>query len=293
MSMHEKIVVITGATSGIGQVAAERLAQQGARIVQIARDLNRGEAALQRLKAIHPDAQHSIYYADLSNLNEMKRVGSEIATNEPRIDVLINNAGAMFSSLQQTSDGLERTFALNHLAYHVLTHCLLDRLRASAPARIISTASDAHESARLDLDDLQSFKVYRDGGLAEWLRYGGPGYQVYARSKLCNILFTRALARRLAGSGVNANCVHPGFVATRFGNEAGGLISFSMRIGKRFALSPEEGAETLVHLASSPEMQNVSGQYFAKGRAIAPSAAAQDDTLAEELWQRTASIANL
>ncbi len=290
--MRGRVVVITGATSGIGQVAAESLARMGARIIQVARDPLRGDAALKRLRECSPGATHTIHYADLSRLSEMKRVGSEIAAAEPRIDVLINNAGALFGSRQETEDGLERTFALNHMAYFVLTHGLRERLAASAPARIVNTASDAHESATLDFDDLQSVRAYKKG-LWQWLRYGGPGFKVYGRSKLCNILFTRELARRLQGTGVTANCLHPGFVATRFGDESGGLISSGVRAAKRFALSPQEGSETLVYLASSPEVAGVTGMYFHKCRPASPSRAAQDDLAAKRLWQETAKLAGL
>ncbi len=291
-AMKDKVVVITGATSGIGQVAAENLARMGARIVQVARDRGRGEAAWKRLSECAPGVAHTLHYADLSRLSEMKRVAREIAAAEPRIDVLINNAGAMFGSRQVTEDGLERTFALNHMAYFVLTHGLRGRLLASAPARVVSTASDAHHGAKLDFDDLQSARAYR-GSFFEWLRYGGPGFKVYGRSKLANILFTRELAQRLAGTGVTANCLHPGFVATRFGDQSGGLISFGIRIAKRFALSPQQGAETLVYLASSPEVANVTGEYFCKCHPVMPSREAQDDAAAQRLWVETARLAGI
>ncbi len=287
-----KVVVITGATSGIGKVAAENLARMGARIVQVARDRQRGEEALKSLQAIAPGANHTIHYADLSRLSEMKRVSSEIAGAETRIDVLVNNAGALFGSRHVTEDGLELTFALNHLSYFVVTQGLLERLKASAPARIVNTASDAHEPATLDFDDLQSEKAYR-GGFWQSLRYGGPGFKVYGRSKLSNILFTRELARRLQGTGVTANCLHPGFVATRFGDQSGGFMSFGIGIGKHFALTPEQGAETLVYLASSAEVAGVTGKYFHKCRPISPSKAAQDDAAAERLWNETAKIAGM
>jgi NAD(P)-dependent dehydrogenase (short-subunit alcohol dehydrogenase family) len=290
--MRDKVVVITGATSGIGQVAAESLAGMGARIVQIARDPVRGQEALKRLVERSPLAAHSIYYADLSRLSEVQRVAAEIAKAEPRIDVLMNNAGAMFGTRQLTEDGLERTFALNHMAYFCLTHGLRERLVASAPARVVNTASDAHTIASLDFNDLQSAEAYR-GNLLETLRWGGPGFQVYARSKLCNILFTRELARRLAGTGVTANCLHPGFVATRFGEQTGGLISFGVRVAKHFALSPQQGAETLTYLASSPEVANVTGEYFDKCRPIQPSRDAQDDEMARRLWAESAQLAHL
>jgi NAD(P)-dependent dehydrogenase (short-subunit alcohol dehydrogenase family) len=157
---------------------------------------------------------------------------------------------------------------------------------------VVNTASDAHEAAALDFDDLQSAEAYR-GNLLESLRYGGPGFKVYARSKLCNILFTRELARRLAGTGVTANCLHPGFVATRFGDRSGGLIAFGIRIAKQFALSPQQGAETLVFLASSSEVAAVTGEYFCKCRPTKPSRDAQDDAIARRLWAETARLAHL
>jgi NAD(P)-dependent dehydrogenase (short-subunit alcohol dehydrogenase family) len=278
--MQGKVIVITGATSGIGQVAAERLAAMGARMVLVARDKERGEAALARLRERAPRIAHSIHYADLSRLADMKGVAAEIAAAESRIDVLINNAGALFSSRQVTADGLERTFATNHLAYFVLTHGLRERLMASAPARVVNTSSDAHDGAKLDFGDLQSAKGYR-------------GLKVYGRSKLCNILYTRELARRAAGTGITANCLHPGFVATRFGDQSGGLLAYAVRVAKTFAISPEKGAETLVYLASSPEVATVSGRYFYKCRPATPSAEANDDAAAERLWSESARLAGI
>jgi NAD(P)-dependent dehydrogenase (short-subunit alcohol dehydrogenase family) len=290
--MKGKIIVITGATSGIGQVAAEKLAAMGARIVQVARDKERGQAAIARLNKISPGISHAIYYADLSRLAEMKRVAAEIAQAEPRIDVLMNNAGAMFGTRQLTEDGLERTFALNHMSYFMMTQGLRDRLAASAPARVVNTASDAHTSGAVDFDDLQSEKAYRSS-LWDGLRYGGAAFKVYARSKLMNILYTRELARKLAGTGVTANSLHPGFVATRFGDQTGGLIGFGIGFAKRFALTPEQGAETLVYLASSPEVSSVTGEYFHKCRPATPSKEAQDDAKAQRLWLETSKIAQM
>jgi NAD(P)-dependent dehydrogenase (short-subunit alcohol dehydrogenase family) len=277
--MTGKTVVITGATSGIGQVAAEALAGMGARIVLVARDRARAEAALARLRVKGPNATHAAYYADLSRLSEMKRVGQEITAAEPRIDVLINNAGAMFGRRLVTEDGLERTFATNHVAYFVLTHLL--RRQLQAPARIINTASHAHRGNRLNFDDLQATNGYR-------------GFRVYGCSKLANILFTRELARRLEGAGVTANSLHPGFVNTRFGDEGpAGFGRSVFQFLKKFALTPEKGAETIIFLASSKECANVSGAYFYKCRAVAPSHAAQDDEAARRLWDATAKLASL
>jgi len=275
--MRGKTVVITGATSGIGRIAAERLAQMGARIVLVARDRNRGEATLAKLKAAGPDAAHAVHYADMSRLGEVRRVGEAIAAAEPRIDVLVNNAGAVFSRRAVTGDGLERTFALNHMAYFVLTGVLLDRLVGSAPARIVNTASNAHRKARLDFADLQSEKSY-------------PPFTVYGTSKLANILFTRELARRLAGRGVTANSFTPGFVATRFGDESG-LYSVFIRIAKLFAETAEKGAETLVYLASSPEVATVSGEFFQNCRPGKQTADARNDDFAKRLWAESERIA--
>ncbi len=273
--MHGKVVVITGGTSGIGQVAAEKLAAMGARIVLVARDRQRGEASLRRLPG---PASHSVLYADLSLLSGMKSAAAEIAAAEPRIDVLINNAGALFTNRQLTPDGLEKTFAVNHLAYYVLTEGLRERLIASAPARIVSTSSDAHKGARLDFNDLQSSNAY-------------SGFKVYGRSKLCNILFTRELARQLKGTNVTANCLHPGFVATRFGDQSGGFLGSAIGFAKFFAISPEKGAETIVYLASSAAVENVSGQYFYQCRPATPTIEAQDDASARRLWEETAKLA--
>lgn len=278
--MRGKTVVITGGTSGIGEVAAVALAKMGARIVLVARDKSRGDATLVRLRDSAPGIAHSVHFADLLRLAEMKRVAAEIADQEPRIDVLINNAGAMFAKRRLTEDGLERTFALNHMAYFVMTAGLRERLLASRPARIINTASAAHQGATLDFNDLQSAKSF-------------GARKVYGQSKLCNILFTRELARLLQGTGVTANCLHPGFVATRFGDQSGGLISRLVWLAKFFAISPAQGAETIIYLASSPDVRETTGQYFYKSAPTMPSSAAQDDRSALLLWQRGAALAGM
>jgi len=278
--MQGKVVVITGATSGIGQVAAERLAAMGARLVLVARDRTRAEAALARLRERGPGVEHRAHYADLSRLADAKRVAAEIAAAEPRVDVLINNAGALFNTRQVTPDGLERTFATNHMPYFLFTHGLRERLLASAPARVVNTSSDAHRRGTLDFDDLQSARDYN-------------GLKVYGLSKLCNILYTRELARRSAGTGVTANSLHPGFVATRFGDQSGGPLAFVIRVAKLFALSKEKGAETIVYLASSPEVATISGGYFYQNQLATPTRAAQDDAAAERLWAETRKLAGL
>jgi NAD(P)-dependent dehydrogenase (short-subunit alcohol dehydrogenase family) len=281
LGVQGKVCVITGATSGLGLEAAERLAKMGARLVLIGRDRGRGDAALARLRGAVPGIEARMHYADLSLMAEAKRLAAEIAAAEPKIDVLVNNAGAMFASRHETAEGLELTFALNHMAYFIVTNLLLERLKASGQARIVSTASAAHLGQRLDFDDLQSRKSY-------------SGMKVYGRSKLANILFTRELARRIAGSGVTANCLHPGFVATRFGSSNGLLMRTGVRIAMRFgAITVEKGAETIVYLASAPEVAGASGGYYYKSRLTQPSAAAQDDEAARRLWAESARLAGM
>lgn len=276
--MRGKTVVITGATSGIGAVAARRLAEQGARIVIVARDRQRADATLRELRAVSAQQAHTAFYADLSRLSEMKRVAAEIAAAEPKIDVLMNNAGLVSARNSKTEDGLGLMFAVNHLSYFVLSNLLLGPLRAAGGARIVSTASDAHRRARLDFDRLQE----------------QTGMTGYGTTKLCNILFTRELARRISGTGVTANCLHPGFVATRFGDNAGGALRAGIAVAKRlFALSPEEGAQTMVYLASAAEVAGRSGGYYERCAPSESTRAAQSDADARRLWEVSVKIAGI
>jgi NAD(P)-dependent dehydrogenase (short-subunit alcohol dehydrogenase family) len=278
--MQGKTVVITGATSGIGRVAASALAAQGARMLLIARDRSRGEQTLKALRSANPDAAHVVHYADVSRLTELKRTAEAIAA-EGRIDVLINNAGALFAARQVTGEAFEKTFATNHLSYFVVTCLLLPVLRKTPGSRIVSTASAAHRNATLDFTDLQMSRGYSAFGM-------------YGRTKLMNILFTRELARRLEGSGVTANCLHPGFVNTRFADDNGGWLAFVVKAAKRIsALTPEEGAKTLVYLASSPEVASVSGAYFVKCQPAQPMPQAQSDVDARRLWDVTAQLTGI
>src|SRR5579859_5787921 len=271
--MEGKTCVITGATSGIGLAAAGALAARGATLALVGRDRARGEAALARLRAATPGVRATMHYADLLRLGEVRRLGGDLLETYPRIDVLVNNAGALFRERAVTEDGLERTFALNHMGYFLLTDLLRERLTASAPARVVSVASRAHQQASgLDLDDLNLEREF-------------SGWIAYCRSKLANILFTRALARRLQGSGVTANCLHPGFVASRFGDNNSGAFRWGIGIAKRlFAIPERRGAETVVYLASAPAVAGITGGYFADSKPATPSRAAQDDDLAERLW---------
>ena len=280
-ALEGKICVVTGATSGIGLVTAERLGAMGARVVLVGRDPAKGEAALLRVRRRAPQVQAEIHYADLARLEDVRRLGAALAAALPRVDMLVNNAGAIFRRRDVTPDGLERTYALNHMAYFLLTALLKERLAAAAPSRIVSVASEAHRGATLDFDDLQGARHY-------------GGWTAYQRSKLCNILFTRELARRLHGTGITANCLHPGFVASGFGDNNDGVFRIALSIAKRlFAISEERGAVTTVYLASAPEVQGTSGLYFKRCRPALPSASAQDDGAARRLWEESARLAGL
>jgi len=277
--MQGKVVVITGGSSGIGQVAAERLSAMGARIVLVARSKSRGEATLGRLRERAPGQTHTVHYGDVSRLADLNRLAAELRSAEPRIDVLINNAGAMFGQRQLTEDGLELTFATNHMSYFVLTNGLREQLAAAGAARVVNTSSHAHYRGKIDFDDLQSQHAYQ-------------AFPRYSFSKLCNVLFTRVLARRLAGTGITTNSLHPGFVATRFADQSGGWMARMIGAMKVFAISPEKGAETIVYLASSADVANTSGQYFYKCKPVAPSKLAQDDAAAERLWKESEKLAH-
>jgi retinol dehydrogenase-12 len=265
-------VVLTGATRGIGHAAAIEIARRGAELAIVGRDAARVDATAAEARAVGGDSTVHEHVADLARMDEVRRLAAELRDAYPRIDVLVNNAGAMFTSRHVTPDGFEQTFALNHLAPFLLTNLLLDRLTASH-ARVVTTASDAHRAAVLDVDDLQS----------EHGRFR-PG-RVYGMSKLCNVLFTRELQRR--NPDIAANCLHPGVIRTGFGKNDGALTRITLTVGGLFLRSPATGARPLVWLALDPAAGDLRGQYVEKGRPIAPSVQAQDDRLAKELWERS------
>jgi NAD(P)-dependent dehydrogenase (short-subunit alcohol dehydrogenase family) len=269
VSAAGKRVIITGATGGIGLAAARQLARLGAQLTMVGRSQERAERAAQSI-----GGPVDILLADFASLASVRHLAQEILTRYPEIHVLVNNAGAMYATRQLSEDGIELTWAVNHLAPFLLTTLLLDRLKSSAPARIITTASAAHARAHIPFDDLQAERSYTTMGFG---RYG--------ETKLANILFTRELARRLAGTGVTANCFHPGFVGSGFAHNNGWLMGFAMTIGRLFARSPEKGAETLVWLADSADVNQVSGGYFVDERERRPAPAARDDAAARRLWE--------
>jgi retinol dehydrogenase-12 len=280
--MQGKVCLVTGATSGIGAVTAGALAQRGATVVLVGRSRERCEAAAATIRREAGSSAVSYLLADLSSQAEIRRLAQEVRDRHPRLDVLVNNAGGMFVRRQEGADGIEMTFALNHLGYFLLTNLLLDVLQAGAPARVVSVASDAHRWATggIDFDDFQGRRRY-------------SGFGAYAQSKLANLLFTLELARRLGGTGVTANALHPGFVASNFfaGN---GWLGLLMRAGAKVsATSPEAGAKTSIYLATSPEVEGVTGAYFVKERAVRPARAAQDEAAARRLWELSEELTGL
>jgi NAD(P)-dependent dehydrogenase (short-subunit alcohol dehydrogenase family) len=269
------LVLLTGATRGIGAAAAVKLAREGVEVALVGRERERVEAVAAAARATDGGAAVHEHVADLTLMSDVRALAEEARERYEHIDVLANNAGALFASREETSEGLERTFALNHLAPFLLTHLLRDRLRGG---RVVTTASDAHKSGRLDLEDLQSRKSY-------------AAMRVYGTTKLCNILFTRELARR--APELHANCFHPGVVRTGFGKNDNGIWKVLTTIGGPFFRSPERGARSLVWLAVSEEAAPLTGEYVQDEKVLAPSAQAQDEVLAEGLWEHSAELVGL
>lgn len=274
--MTGKSVVVTGANSGIGKETALALARAGGRVVMTARDRARGEVALTEVRSGSGNDRVELVVFDLGDLTAVRSGAAQILAICDRIDVLVNNAGVVLSERRESADGYEATFAVNHLGPLFLTDLLMGRIKESGPARVVNVASTAHKGARhgLDFSDLQSTKHYR-------------GMQAYSRSKLANIYFTTELARRLEGTGVTSNCLHPGTVATGYGRDGDtiGVLAFGLKLSAPFFLSPEKGARTSIYLASSPDVAEVSGKYFVKCRPRLPSKVARDQEAAKRLWQ--------
>lgn len=269
--MQDKICLVTGGTSGIGKETALGLAGRGAHVVIVGRDPVRTKTTADWIGREAGTEQVASLLADLSSQAEVRGLAREFKSRYPRLDVLVNNAGGIFTRREKSADGFERTWALNHLSYFLLTQELLELLKASAPGRIINVASTMHTSGAIDFDDLQGEKSY-------------GGIRAYSQSKLANVLFTYALARRLEGTGITANCLHPGGVATSFGLNTPGALKLLMRLARPFLITPEQGAATSIYLASSPDVEGVSGKYFAKCKLARSSAASHDEALQERLW---------
>jgi NAD(P)-dependent dehydrogenase (short-subunit alcohol dehydrogenase family) len=278
--MRDKVCLVTGATSGIGLVTAHELAARGARVVLVGRNREKCDAAVRQIQTATGNKQVEALLADLSSQQQVRDLARQFRELSPRLDVLVNNAGGIWRPRQSTTDGLEMTFAVNHLAYFLLTLSLLDLLKARAPARVVNVSSRAHEGATLDFDDLQGER-----------RYGA--WRAYCRSKLANLLFTYELARQLAGTGVTANALHPGWVATGFAGNNGWRGRLFQFLARRFALRPEQGARTVVYLATSPEVAGVSGRYFDREKAVASSPASYDEAAAKRLWEVSLELTGL
>jgi NAD(P)-dependent dehydrogenase (short-subunit alcohol dehydrogenase family) len=274
---------VTGATSGIGAATAEGLASRGATVVVVGRSSSRCVATAEAIRRATGSSAVESLVADLSSRADVHELSRQFRARHRRLDVLVNNAGGIFMRRRETVDGLEMTFALNHLAYFLLTDLLLDVLLASAPARIVNVSSSGHHLVRgIRFEDVQMRGRYR-------------GFEAYGQSKLANLLFTYELARRLEGTGVTVNAVHPGFVATNIGTNNTWTWRLLKPLYDRYRriryLTPEEGARTVLHLAVSPEVEGVTGGYFADGRPVESSAASRDEAAARRLWQISEALA--
>ncbi len=273
----KKRALITGASRGIGRVTAIELAKRGYDLTLVVRDRARGDAVAAEAKSAAPGRDVELLLGDLSSMKDVARIGKEFLGKHDRLDALVNNAGGLFMERQTTKDGFEMTLATNHLAYFVLTNALRPALERAAPSRVVVVASEAHRRAQIPWDDLMHEKSY-------------SGFGAYGQSKLANILFARELSKRLEGTKVTANSLHPGFVATNFGRENKGIMRFVLPIAFLFALSDEDGAKTQIWAATSEECAGVTGKYFDKCRESTPSAAARSDEDAARLWKVTEEL---
>ncbi len=278
--MEGKVVLITGGTSGIGKAAATALAVMGAEIVVTGRGRERGEAVVEEIRETSQSGKVSLMLADLAVQAEVRALAREFAEHHERLDVLVNNAGLIQSERTEAPDGLELTLAVNHLAPFLLTNLLLELLKGSAPSRIVTVSSEARRGASIDFEDLQSKRSYRS-------------FRVYGMTKLANILFTYELAERLEGTGVVANCVHPGGVNTNFGNNNRGLGALVFRAFKPFMRTPEQGADTIVYLASAPEAGEMTGRYLTDRKVISSFEEPHDEATQKRLWEVSEELTNL
>jgi NAD(P)-dependent dehydrogenase (short-subunit alcohol dehydrogenase family) len=281
MTMQGKICLITGGTNGIGKSTAQELARMGATVVIVGRSAEKTRQIVEEIRLATSNENVDSLLADLSSQQDIRRLAGDFKSKYSQLHVLLNNAGGAFMTRQLSVDGIEMTFALNHLAYFLLTNLLLDVIKASAPARIINVSSDAHSGGKIEFDNLQGERSYSSFG-------------PYGSSKLANILFTIELARRLEGTGVTVNALHPGFVSTGFGkNNPGLLMKIIGIVVPLIALSPEKGAETSTYLASSPAVEHITGKYFVNCKATQPSQQATDSVVARKLWGVSAEMVHL
>ena len=267
-----RVCLVTGATAGIGAVTARELARMGATVVGVGRNPDKCATVGERVKSETGNPQVEFLSADLSSQAQVRRLAEAFKQKYDRLEVLVNNAGAYYLTRQDCVDGIELTFALNHLGYFLLTNLLLDLIKASAPARIVNVSSNAHQSARMDFASLKGGGFYNS-------------WAAYSQSKLANLLFTYELARRLEGTGVTVNALHPGFVASSFAHNNGWLVAWGTKVAQKLAgRTPEEGARTVINLASSPEVEGISGKYFIDEKVVDSSPVSYDETIAKRLW---------
>jgi len=278
--MAGKVCLITGANSGIGKATALGLATLNATIVMVARDKDKGEAAQLEVRTRSGNKDVDLMVADLSSQDSVRELAHDFKSRYKRLNVLVNNAGIFLPKRIVTVDGLEATFATNHLGHFLLTNLLLGLLKTSSPSRIINLTSSAHRGTEIDFEDLQGEKRY-------------SGYHAYSQSKLANVLFTYQLAKMLNGTGVTANCLHPGVVRTGFGKDQGGLMNILVRIASPFMMSPEKAAKAAIYLASSREVESVNGKHFSRGKEEKSSDQSYDAASAEKLWSVSAELTKL
>lgn len=279
--MKDKICIVTGANSGIGKVTTLELAKMGARLLMICRNTEKAEQTRKEIAGITQNQNLEIFQCDFASQKQIRRVSEEIKNRISHIDVLVNNAGFIANTKRElTEDGLETTFAVNHLGYFMLTNLLKEPLLAAPAARVVNVSSEAHRFSRLDLDNLQLEKGY-------------SSIKAYALSKLLNILFTRELAKRTKGTSLTANCLHPGGVATNFSANSNGIMKYLFKFGKPFLISPGKGAETSVYLATSPLVREITGEYFANKKIKAASLSAFSESNARKVWEISMQLCRL
>ncbi|MBN1371421.1 MAG: SDR family oxidoreductase [Anaerolineaceae bacterium] len=278
--MNGKICMVTGAASGIGAVTARALAQQGATVITVDVNTEKGTATTRQIQAQTGNPSVEFFQADLSSQNDIRLLAQQFLSRYQRLDVLVNNAGAIFAERQESVDGIEMTFALNYLGYFLLTNLLLDTLKAGAPARIVNVSSRSHARARINFEDMQ-------------LRSGYTGLHAYERSKLAIVLFTYELARRLQGTGVTANALHPGVVATGFALDGGGVMGLVTRLFRFGFMTPKQGAQTSIYLATSPKVEGITGKYFVRCKSVRSSPASYDEATASRLWRWSEERTNI
>lgn len=280
-SLHGKICMVTGANSGIGKATALGLAQMGATVVMVCRDRTKGEEVQNEIKTKSGNNAGVLLLADLSSQQSIRQLAENFRQHYTHLHLLINNAGVFMLTRRETVDGLEMTLAVNHLAPFLLTNLLLDVIKNSAPARIVNVSSESHQSGSIKMDDLQGKKGYRS-------------LNTYGQSKLAVVMFTYELARRLEGTGVTVNCLHPGFVATRIGQRGTGpIVRAAVKFIFRFGISPEEGAKTSIYLATSPDVEGVTGKYFANSIPIRSATISYNESLQRQLWEESSKLVNI